>query len=123
MNTDDSTFSFLFPIAKLFATAFSFLSGIAGGIFSPSLAIGAGLGANFATIFGFAQVKTCALLGMVSFFTGAIQAPLTAVIIVMEMSDIHELILPLMISAFVAQGVSKMIMPQSLYRFIAHHRR
>lgn len=119
MDSSQPTFHPLFFVGKLFATVFSFLSGMAGGIFSPSLSIGAGMGATVAQFAGFEQIKFCALLGMVAFFTGAVQAPLTAVIIVMEMTDIHELILPLMIAAFVAQGMSKLLMPTSLYRHLA----
>jgi len=120
--TDDRLLPVVFTVGKLITTILSYLSGMAGGIFSPSLAIGAGMGANIATLAGFSAIKTCALLGMVAFFTGAVQAPLTAVIIVMEMTDVHELILPLMIAAFVSQGISKLIMPTSLYRYLALHR-
>ena len=50
---------------------------------------------------------------------GVVQAPLTAVIIVMEMTDEHILIIPFMISAFLAQGFGKWIMPVPLYGFLA----
>lgn len=122
MNSKEGSLSYFFPIAKFFTSVFSFLSGMAGGIFSPSLAIGAGVGNAVAMIGDFEQVKICALLGMVAFFTGVIHAPLTGVIIIMEMTDVHELILPLMISAFVAQGISKWIMPKSIYQFLAYER-
>ena len=58
-------------------------------------------------------------MGMVAFFTGVVQAPLTAIIIVMEMTDEHILILPFMITAFLSQGFSKWIMPTPLYSFLA----
>ncbi|MCC6808053.1 MAG: chloride channel protein [Deltaproteobacteria bacterium] len=105
--------------AKLAATVFSYLSGMAGGIFAPSLSIGAGVGTSVGTLFGVANLRTCALIGMVAFFTGTVQAPLTAIIIVTEMTDKHVLILPLMAAALVANGVSKRIMPTSLYRRLA----
>lgn len=108
-----------FPIFKLCTTVFSYLSGMAGGIFSPSLTVGAGLGVSIAKLANFGNFHTCALMGMVSFFTGVVQAPLTAVIIVMEMTDEHILILPLMISAFLAHTFSKRIMPAPLYAFLA----
>lgn len=107
-------------LGKLVTTVFSFLSGMAGGIFSPSLAIGAGIGSSFAQFTELGGIQVCALLGMAAFFTGAVQAPLTAVIIVMEMTDLHSLILPLMMAAFVAQGISKIIMPVSIYRTLAN---
>lgn len=109
----------LFPILKLCTTVFSYLSGMAGGIFSPSLSVGAGLGVSIAKLAKFGNFHTCALMGMVSFFTGVVQAPLTAVIIVMEMTDEHILILPLMVSAFLAHSVSKRIMPVPIYAFLA----
>ena len=120
MDSPDATMSWHYPVTKLLTTIFSFVSGMAGGIFSPSLAIGAGLGVSAAKIAAFASLKTCALLGMVAFFTGTVGAPLTAVIIVMEMTDVHPVIIPLMISAFVAHGVSRLIMPKSLYHLLAH---
>jgi H+/Cl- antiporter ClcA len=111
--------SLLFPLFKLATTVLSYLSGMAGGIFSPCLAIGAGLGISIAKLAHFANFQTCALIGMVAFFSGVVQAPLTAVIIVMEMTDEHILILPFMVAAFIAQGMGKWLMPVPLYAFLA----
>ncbi len=122
MDSPQGELSWDFPLTKIVTSILSFLSGMAGGIFSPSLAIGAGIGASFSDLLGFADPKACALLGMVAFFSGVVQAPLTAVIIVMEMTDLHPLIIPLMIAAFVGQGVSKLIMPTSLYHYLSRHR-
>jgi H+/Cl- antiporter ClcA len=58
---------------------------------------------------------------MVAFFSGAVQAPLTAVVIVMEMTDQSALLIPFMIAAFLAQGLGRLIMPTPLYRFLAFH--
>ncbi|HTL12775.1 MAG TPA: chloride channel protein, partial [Bdellovibrionota bacterium] len=93
--------SLLFPILKLGTTALSYLSGMAGGIFSPSLSIGAGMGISIAKLLHFHDFRTCALMGMVAFFSGVVQAPITAVIIVTEMTDRHILIIPFMVSAFI----------------------
>jgi H+/Cl- antiporter ClcA len=114
---------FFFSIGKFCTTVLSYLSGMAGGIFSPSLAIGAGIGFSVAKIFSFMNFKICGLLGMVGFFSGAIQAPLTAVIIVMEMTDEHILIIPFMVTAFLARGIGKQFMPIPLYRFLADKNR
>ncbi len=110
----------MFPVLKFLTTILSYLSGMAGGIFSPCLSIGAGIGFSFAAITHISSVKACALLGMVSFFSGVVQAPLTAVVIVMEMTDQHALILPFMAAAFLAQTIGKRFMPVPLYRFIAN---
>jgi len=115
--------SFFFGIGKFCTTVMSYLSGMAGGIFSPCLAIGAGIGFSAAKIFSFMNFKVCGLLGMVGFFSGAIQAPLTAVIIVMEMTDEHILIVPFMVTAFLARGIGKQLMPIPLYRFLADKNR
>jgi H+/Cl- antiporter ClcA len=113
----------LFPIGKLFTTVLSYLSGMAGGIFSPSLSIGAGLGFSVAKLCHFANFKVCGLLGMVAFFSGAIQAPLTGVIIIMEMTDEHGLIIPFMVAAFIARRIGKIFMSVPLYRFLADKNR
>ena len=110
----------LFPIAKLLTTSLSYLSGMAGGIFSPSLSIGAGVGLAVAKIIGLANFRTCALLGMVAFFSGAVRAPLTAVIIVMEMTDERLLVIPFMIAAFLAYSAGRRIQSEPLYHYLAH---
>lgn len=92
---------------------------MAGGIFSPCLSIGAGLGLSIAQLAHWESFKACALIGMVAFFSGVVQAPLTAVIIVMEMTDEHMLILPFMVAAFLAQGLGKWMMPIPLYSFLS----
>lgn len=114
--------SLLFPIYKLISTSLSYLSGMAGGIFSPSLSIGAGIGISIAKILAFANFRTCALMGMVAFFSGVVQAPITAVIIVMEMTDRHILIIPFMVAAFIGQGVGRLVMPVPLYHYLAKRR-
>jgi H+/Cl- antiporter ClcA len=92
---------------------------MAGGIFSPSLSIGAGLGISIAKLMHFENFRACALMGMVGFFSGVVQAPFTAVIIVTEMTDRHIMILPFMISAFIGQGIGKLLMPTPLYHYLA----
>jgi H+/Cl- antiporter ClcA len=109
----------LFFGEKFLTTVFSYLSGMAGGIFSPSLSIGAGMGFTLAKIFHLVNLRACSLIGMVAFFSGVVQAPLTAVIIIMEMTDQSMLIVPFMIAAFVAHGMGKIIMPMPLYRHLA----
>lgn len=120
-SSNSDSVQLLFPVLKLVTTILSYLSGIAGGIFSPSLSIGAGIGLSFAKLFHLVNFKTCALLGMVAFFTAVVQAPLTAVIIVTEMTDRHILILPFMIAALVSQTIGKRIMPTPLYHHLAKH--
>ncbi|GFO54180.1 chloride channel protein [Geomonas sp. Red276] len=113
----------LFAPEKFFSTVLSYLSGMAGGIFSPCLSIGAAIGLSLAKICHLANFKACALLGMVGFFSGVVQAPLTAVIIVMEMTDEHVLIIPFLVAAYLSRIVARTIMPTPLYRFLADRSR
>ena len=108
----------LFP-EKFLTTVFSYLSGMAGGIFSPCLSIGAGMGSLEGQLLHLSALKACALIGMVAFFSGVVQAPLTAVIIVMEMTDQSMLLVPFLIAAFLAQGIGRLLMPIPLYRQLA----
>lgn len=109
-----------FGLLKFMSTISSYLSGIAGGIFSPCLSIGCGFGYTIGKILAFTNLKTCALIGMVAFFSGVVQAPLTAVVIVMEMTNEHIMIIPFMIAALLAQGIGKILMPVPLYHLLAH---
>jgi chloride channel protein, CIC family len=76
-----------YALANLAATALAAISGIPGGIFSPSLSVGAGLGAALSWCAPTTPVGVAVLLGMVSYFAGVVQAPITAFVIVMEMTN------------------------------------
>lgn len=108
-----------YPFMKMLATVFSYLSGIPGGIFAPSLATGAGFGAEIATWLPELPVSAIIILGMVGYFTGVVQTPITAFVIVMEMTDNQELLLPLMATAFVAYVTSRLVCPEPIYRVLA----
>ena len=104
---------------KLLATVVSYLSGIPGGIFAPSLASGAGIGVHIAQWLIDYPYGAIILFSMVGYFAGVVQAPITAFVIVMEMTDQHELILPLMVTAFIATGISKSICKTPIYTTLA----
>lgn len=104
---------------KLLATLISYASGIPGGIFAPSLAVGAGLGQDIHLFLPTAPLAVLMLLGMVGYFAGVVQVPLTAFIIVLEMTEDAQLALPLMACAFIAFSVSRLICPHSLYKALA----
>ena len=108
-----------FGLMKLAATVLSYVSGIPGGVFAPSLAVGAGLGADLAPWLPGIPIGALAILGMVGYFTGVVQAPITAVVIVMEMTDNQSLTLPLMAAAVIAYGVSRLVCPDPMYRTLA----
>ena len=108
-----------FPFYKMFATLTSYLSGIPGGIFSPSLSAGAGLGADLAPLMPYIPAGTVVLLGMVGYFTGVVQTPLTASVIVMEMVNDQSMVFPIMAAAFIALGASKLICRTPIYWSLA----
>jgi len=109
----------LFGLWKLVATALSAISGVPGGIFSPSLAAGAGIGVGIAQFFPGVPLDAIILLGMVSYFTGVVQAPITAFVIVTEMTGDHAMVVPLMAAAFIAQAVSRMVCKEGVYHALA----
>lgn len=106
----------LYPLLKAAATLISYLSGIPGGVFSPSLAVGAGIGADLARFIDFAPAAAVVLLAMSAYFAGVTQTPLTAAVIVSEMTLDQRMILPLMASSLLAAGVARLIWRDSLYR-------
>lgn len=108
-----------FWLWKILATLASYWSGIPGGIFAPSLSVGAGLGFELSALIPGATVSAIALLGMAAYFTGVVQTPLTAVIIIMEMTSGSSLLLPLMATALLADLVSKVVCPVPIYEALA----
>ena len=108
-----------FGILKFLATTFAAIGGIPGGIFSPSLAVGAGLGANIAALFHDTALSALMLLGMVSYFAGVVQAPITAFVIVTEMTDNHAMVVPLMTAALIAHATSRLICTEGVYHALA----
>lgn len=108
--------SALFGISKFFATIFSYFAGIPGGIFTPSLAIGAGIGDNIAHFLpGALDGRLIVLLSMAAFLAGATQAPITASVIVMEMTRSQDVTLLLLAATMAASFVSRQFCPRPFY--------
>jgi len=108
-----------FGLLKLTATALASVSGIPGGIFSPSLAIGAGIGFNLSAIFPSTPIAALILLGMVSYFAGVVQAPITAFVIVTEMTNDHAMVVPLMAAAFIGRAASRVLCREGVYHALS----
>jgi len=108
-----------FPLMKMGATLVSYLSGIPGGIFAPSLATGAGVGVDLGHWLPVAPLSVMVLLGMVAYFSGVVQSPITAFVIVMEMTNNQDMLLALMATSFIAYGSSHLVCPQPLYHTLA----
>lgn len=104
--------------ARAFASLAVYLSGIPAGLLSPSLSVGAGLGQFLADVSHQPSAVPFAILGMCGYLAGVTQAPLTSLVIVMEMTTQHEMVLPLMVTAATATAVAKLISPP-LYHALA----
>jgi H+/Cl- antiporter ClcA len=99
----------LFTALKFIASWLSAWAGVPGGIFGPSLSLGAGLGADVAWLLNSPHGAALIALGMCGFLAAVTQTPITAMIIVMEMTDGHSMVLSLMACALLASLVSRMI--------------
>jgi H+/Cl- antiporter ClcA len=110
----------VYTVLKFCATWLSAWSGVPGGIFAPSLSIGAGIGRDIALLADLSREAAIPLiaLGMVGFLAAVTQGPLTAFIIVMEMVAGHSMVLSLMACAMLASGISRLISPP-LYQELA----
>ena len=104
---------------KFLATLLSSITGITGGFFAPSLAVGAGLGAELHLLFQSVPIGALALLGMVAYLTGVVQTPITSFVIVSELTQDHAMIIPLMVAALIADATSKLISRESIYHTLA----
>jgi H+/Cl- antiporter ClcA len=105
---------------KWLATLLSAICGIPGGIFSPSLAVGAGLGRNLHDIYAAAPLAAMVVLGMAGYFAGVVQAPITAFVIITEMTGDHALVVPVMLTALIGHSVSRLICREGIYHALAH---
>ncbi|OHX19310.1 hypothetical protein BI344_09315 [Chromobacterium sphagni] len=104
-----------YGVLKLITMFVSHISAVPGGMFAPSLAVGAGFGLNMSQLLPFLPQTMVVLLGMVGFFAGMTRAPMTGFVIVMEMTDTSAMIIPLMATALVAATVSRLITRRALY--------
>jgi len=111
----------LLCLVKLVATIISYSSGNAGGIFAPSLYLGAMAGGAIGTLMHrFAPFPTgdpgaYALVGMGTLFAGIIRAPMTSVFMIFELTQDYQVFVPLMIANMVSFAISKHYQPTSLY--------
>jgi CIC family chloride channel protein len=108
-------------VGKLLATCITLGSGGSGGVFAPSLFMGAALGGAFGLVAHSllpgltATAGAYALVGMAAVFAGAARAPITAVLILFEMSDDYRIILPLMLSTVISTILAEHLSRESIY--------
>ncbi|MCC8401088.1 chloride channel protein [Paraburkholderia sp. MMS20-SJTN17] len=110
--------SVFYPVLKMIAMIGSYLPGIPGGIFAPSLSIGAGFGNVLHMVFDSMQLPMLIALAMVGYLAAVTQSPITSFVIVMEMIDGHALVISLMATALIASRVSRLFTPP-LYESLA----
>ncbi len=108
-----------FPLQKMSATCLTVFSGIPSGIFVPSIAIGAGIGADLAHWLPVAPASAMILLTLTAYFSGMLQSPLTSFVLIMELTDSHEILIPLMAAAFFATATARLLNKKPLYRVLS----
>lgn len=109
-----------FGLAKLAATVASYWAGIPGGIFTPALTTGAGIGHHIWELAGDGvDQRVLVLVSMAAFLAAATQAPLTASVVVMEMTGSQPMLFWLLVGSLLASGVSRQFCPQPFYHLAA----
>ena len=116
---DGSPLPLWFAPARALASFVCLLSGIPGGLFDPSLTVGAGIGQAVAPLLPAVQKEAVILLVMVSYFSGVVQSPITAGVILLEMTRANDLALPLLVAAILAYEASQRVCPTPLYEGLA----
>jgi len=107
--------------AKLCATSVSLGSGASGGIFSPSLFMGATIGGAFGILVNAVMpvadfgVTTCAIIGMAAMVGGGTGAAMTAVTMIFEMTRDYDLVMPSIIAVALAIGVRRLLSQENIY--------
>jgi CIC family chloride channel protein len=116
----------LLVVLKLIGVTVSYSSGNAGGIFGPSLFLGAMLGGAIGTVAhsllpGYtATPGAYALVGMGALFAGIVRAPMTSVLMIFEMTRDYAVIVPLMIANLTSFFISSRFQKQPIYEALAH---
>lgn len=109
-----------FGVAKLAATVASYWAGIPGGIFTPALTTGAGIGHHIWELAGEGvDQRVLVLVSMAAFLAAATQAPLTASVVVMEMTGSQPMLFWLLVGSLLSSGVSRQFCPQPFYHLAA----
>ncbi|MDP4247069.1 MAG: chloride channel protein [Bacteroidota bacterium] len=115
--THDKQVPWYLPLLRMTGNVFSFTTGAAGGVFAPALSTGASLGALIAQSMHLSESNTNLLVlsGMVGFLTGLTRTPFTSAILVLEMTDRHNVIFHLMLAGMVASLVAMLVDKHSFY--------
>lgn len=117
LSSQEKTVEWYIPVIRMLNQALSFGVGGAGGIFAPSLGLGGTIGSVFAEWFQASPTDTNMLIlaGMVAFLTGITRSPFTSAILVLEMTDRHNVIFQLMLAAMISNVIASLIDRKSFY--------
>jgi H+/Cl- antiporter ClcA len=110
-----------FVLMKYFSTLTSLASTIPGGLFMPSISIGAGIGAEIAPYYLKIDAQVIIIMSMIAYLSAVIRAPLTATFVILEMSAAINLLIPALLVAFIANWMSKLIFTQPIYEALAEN--
>lgn len=115
--TDEKYTHWYIPVLRIIGPLFSFTTGAAGGVFAPGLSAGGTIGATLSAWLNLtpADSNVLILAGMVAFLTGITRAPFTSAILVLEMTDRHNLILHLMMAGLLASFFALLVSRHSFY--------
>jgi H+/Cl- antiporter ClcA len=115
--THDKYLAWYVPILRIVGILFSFTTGAAGGVFAPALSAGASLGAMLSGWMHLSATNANLLVlsGMVGFLTGVTRTPFTSAILVLEMTDRHNVIFHLMLAGMTASLVALLVDKHSFY--------
>ncbi|SRR5579871_709930 len=105
------------PFLRVAGSLAFYASGGAGGIFAPSLAAGACTGSLLDSLLNTGSPHLLILLGMAGFLTGVTRTPFTAFVLVVEMTDHHVAIFPIMLAALAAELVARPVSRESFYEW------
>lgn len=108
-----------YPFTKAAGSFLSLISGIPGGLFDPSLSVGAGLGQLAAPLFPGIEPNCILLMCMVAYFGGVVQSPLTAIVIILEMTTARNMILPLFLTGLLAYESSHLVCRYAIYEALS----
>ncbi len=109
-----------FGLLKMLANIVSYWSNIPGGIFSPSLAVGAGLGHNIAYFLPQVPPSAVVLLGMSAYLSGVTGAPLTSTVIAIELTDNQDMVIPIMAACLIGRIAASLFCPVPVYKAFAN---
>jgi H+/Cl- antiporter ClcA len=113
----DKRIAWYVPFLRFAGPVVSFSTGVSGGVFAPALSAGAGFGAMVSSWFQLSATNTnlIVLAGMVGFLTGVTRTPFTSAILVLEMTNSHNVIFHLMLAGMIASVAAIIIDKHSFY--------